>query len=170
MKDIKKISVEIINKAIIRSKTKLYDIIFIIIDMKDATKTIGGIIDKAGVSIISSVDSEGFPNTKAMLPTRKRVGIKEIYFSTNTSSMRVKQFIENPKSCLYFFDRRFFRGVMLRGNMEVLTDAASKEEIWEKGDEMYYPLGVTDPDYCVLKFTAFDGRYYANFKSENFLI
>jgi len=53
---------------------------------------------------------------------------------------------------------------------EVLTDAASKEEIWKKGDEMYYPLGVTDPDYCVLKFTAFDGRYYANFKSENFLI
>ena len=52
--------------------------------------------------------------------------------------------------------------------MEVLTDAASKEEIWETGDEMYYPLGVTDPDYCVLKFTAFDGRYYANFKSENF--
>ena len=136
--------------------------------MKDATKTIGGIIDKAGVSIISSVDSEGFPNTKVMLPPRKRIGIKEIYFSTNTSSMRVKQFLANPKSCVYFFDRRFFRGVMLRGNMEVLTDAESKEEIWETGDEMYYPLGVTDPDYCVLKFTAFDGRYYANFKSENF--
>ena len=138
--------------------------------MRDATKTIGGIIDKAGVSIISSIDSEGFPNTKAMLPPRKRVGIKEIYFSTNTSSMRVKQFIENPKSCLYFFDRRFFRGVMLRGNMEVLTDSEIKEEIWETGDEMYYSLGVTDPDFCVLKFTSFDGRYYSNFKSENFSV
>jgi len=138
--------------------------------MKDATKTISGIIDKAGVSIISSIDSEGFPNTKAMLPPRKIVGIKEIYFSTNTSSMRVKQYIENPKSCLYFFDRRFFRGVMLRGNMEVLTDAEIKEEIWETGDEMYYSLGVTDPDFCVLKFTSFDGRYYSNFKSENFSV
>jgi general stress protein 26 len=28
---------------------------------------------------------------------------------------------------------------------------------------MYYPLGVTDPDYCVLKFTAENGRMYENF-------
>ena len=136
--------------------------------MRDSTKTIGGIIDKAGTAIISSVDADGFPNTKAMLQPRKRTGIKEIYFTTNTSSMRVAQYMKNPKACVYFFDKRFFRGVMLRGNMEVLTDSDTKEEIWRTGDEMYYPQGVTDPDYCVLKFTAFDGRYYSNFKSENF--
>ena len=138
--------------------------------MRDATKTIGGIIDNASVSIIGSVDQEGFPNAKAMLQPRKRIGIKKIYFSTNTSSMRVQQFLINPKSCIYFFDKRFFRGVMLKGEMEVLTDSISKEEIWKEGDEMYYPKGVTDDDYCVLKFTAQEGRYYSNFKSENFLI
>jgi general stress protein 26 len=69
---------------------------------------------------------------------------------------------------VYFFDKRFFRGVMLKGSMEVLQDSESKQMIWKDGDEMYYPEGVTDPDYCVLKFTAQDGRYYANFKSENF--
>jgi general stress protein 26 len=57
---------------------------------------------------------------------------------------------------------------MLIGTMEVLEDAAIKEEIWERGDTMYYPKGVTDPDYCVLKFTAQSGRYYSNFKSEDF--
>jgi general stress protein 26 len=57
---------------------------------------------------------------------------------------------------------------MLKGTMEVLEDSATKEEIWETGDTMYYPKGVTDPDYCVLKFTAHSGRYYANFKSEEF--
>ncbi len=35
---------------------------------------------------------------------------------------------------------------------------------------MYYKEGVTDPDYCVLRFTAFKGRYYSNFKSEDFEI
>ena len=35
---------------------------------------------------------------------------------------------------------------------------------------LYYPGGVTDPDYCVLRFTAYDGRYYANFHSEDFQI
>lgn len=136
--------------------------------MKDVEKTIGNLIDKVGVSFIGSIDSEGFPNVKAMLPPRKREGIKYIYFTTNTSSMRVSQYKENSKACVYFYDKRFFRGVMLKGTMEVLEDNDSKEMIWHEGDIMYYPLGVTDPDYCVLKFTAHKGRFYSNFKSEDF--
>ena len=136
--------------------------------MRDVEKTIGNLIDKQSVSFISSMDTEGFPNTKAMLPPRKREGIKTFFFSTNTSSMRVAQYKANQKACIYFCDRRFFRGVMLRGTMEVLEDSASKEMIWQMGDTLYYPRGVTDPDYCVLKFTAEDGRFYSSFKSESF--
>lgn len=136
--------------------------------MRDVEKTIGNLIEKQSTAFISSVDGEGFPNTKAMLPPRKREGIKTFYFTTNTSSMRVSQYRKNPRSCLYFCDKRFFRGVMLRGTVEVLEDSDAKEMIWRKGDTMYYPEGVTDPDYCVLRFTADKGRYYSSFKSENF--
>jgi general stress protein 26 len=59
---------------------------------------------------------------------------------------------------------------MLKGTMEVLEDSGSKEMIWQEGDTMYYPQGVTDPDYCVLKFTAECGRFYSNFKSQTFAI
>ena len=138
--------------------------------MRNPEQTIGNLIDKQSVSLISSMDSEGFPNTKAMLPPRKREGIKVFYFSTNTSSMRVGQYQINPKACIYFFDKRFFRGVMLKGTMEVLEDAESKKMIWRVGDTMYYPQEVTDPDYCVLKFTAQTGRYYSNFNSEDFTV
>ena len=136
--------------------------------MKNPEQTVGNLIDKQSVSFIGSVDTDGFPNVKAMLPPRKREGIKEFWFTTNTSSMRVAQYRENPNACVYFCDKRFFRGVMLKGIMEVLEDAASKEMIWREGDTMYYPGGVTNPDYCVLKFTVQSGRYYANFKSEDF--
>ena len=136
----------------------------------DAEKTIGNIIDTQGISFISSVDSEGFPNTKAMLQPRKREGVKIFYFSTNTSSIRVKQFRGNSKSCLYFCDKRVFQGVMLRGTVEVMEDLESKKMLWREGDVMYYPKGVTDPDYCVLKFTAQTGRTYSNFTSEDFCI
>ena len=136
--------------------------------MRDAEKTVANLIENANVSIIGSIDKEGFPNIKAMLVPRKRDGIKHIYFTTNTSSMRVKQYTANPKACVYFFDKRFFRGVMLKGTMKVLKDNKSKQMIWQPGDEMYYPKGVADPDYCVLKFTTQNGRYYSNFKSEDF--
>ena len=138
--------------------------------MRDSEKTIGNIIDKTKVTLISSVDENGFPNTKAMLPPRKRNGIKHLYFTTNTSSMRVKQYSNNPNACVYFFDQRFFKGVMLKGTMEVLKDKKTKQMIWNDGDEMYYSKGVSDPDYCVLKFTALNGRYYSNFKSADFEI
>ena len=84
--------------------------------------------------------------------------------------MRVAQYRSDPKACIYFFDKRFFRGVMLKGTMEVLEDAESKEMIWQEGDTMYYSKGVADPDYCVLKFTAQTGRYYTNFSSEDFKV
>jgi general stress protein 26 len=138
--------------------------------MRNSEQTIGNLIDKQGVSFVASVDKDGFPNMKAMLPPRKREGIKTFWFSTNTSSMRVAQYCGNPKASIYFYDKRFFRGVMLKGSMEVLTDAESKEMIWQDGDTMYYHGGVNDPDYCVLRFTAASWRYYSNFKSEDFAI
>ncbi|MBQ7669869.1 MAG: pyridoxamine 5'-phosphate oxidase family protein [Clostridia bacterium] len=129
-------------------------------------------IGKQKVAFICSVDEEGFPNVKAMLKPRKTEGIKEFYFSTNTSSMRVKQYRDDPRACIYFYRKGLLRyeGVMLKGKMEVLTDRASKEMIWRRGDTMFYKGGVTDPDYCVLKFTAERGRYYRDLKTENFEI
>ncbi len=138
--------------------------------MRDKEKTIGNLIDKQSVAFISSIDKDGFPNTKAMLPPRKRIGIKEFYFTTNTSSMRVSQYRENPKACIYFCDKRFFRGVMLIGIIEIKEERTIKEMIWRDGDTMYYSEGVTDPDYCVLRFTASKGRFYSKFNSEDFNI
>ena len=138
--------------------------------MRDFEKTIGNMADKTKIAFVGSIDEEGFPNIKAMLKPRKRDGIKNFFFTTNTSSMRVKQFLDNDKACIYFCDTRFYRGAMLRGRMEVLTDNVSKEMIWQEGDTIFYAEGVTDPDYCVLKFTAVSGRFYSNFQSEDFEI
>ena len=126
--------------------------------------------DKLPIAFISSVDNEGFPWTKAMLKPRKREGIKVFYFTTNTFSIRVAHYKANPKASIYFCDAKGFKGMMLRGMMEVLTDAASKEMIWREGDEEYYPAGVTDPNYCVLKFTATDGRFYSDYYPRSFVL
>ena len=114
--------------------------------------------------------NEGYPCTKAMLAPRNREGIKTFYFTTNTFSLRVAHYKANPKASIYFCDAEGFKGMMLRGTMEVLTDAKSKEMIWREGDEQYYPEGVTDPNYCVLKFTATDGRFYSDFYPRSFVL
>ena len=82
----------------------------------------------------------------------------------------IHDIVEQPwqQRVVRFYDSRAFRAALLNGTMEVLHDSASKELIWRTGDEMYYPKGVNDPDYCVLRFTATSGRYYANFTSVDF--
>ena len=129
-------------------------------------------ISRQKVSFVCSIDDGGFPNVKAMLRPRKRNGLKEFYFSTNTSSMRVAQYKKNPKASIYFYHKGLIKyvGVMLTGKMEVLTDQETKNAIWKRGDTLFYKKGVTDPDYCVLKFTATGGRYYCDLKTNSFKV
>lgn len=134
----------------------------------DYIKYANTLAEKSTESLIGSVDNDGYPNIKVMNNPREHKGIKEFYFSTNTSSVRVKQFMKDPKACIYFFDNKFFRAVMLKGKMEILQDQATKNRIWREGDAVIYKLGVTDPDYCVLHFTAESGRYWENFNTVDF--
>lgn len=138
--------------------------------MRDPQQTIGNLIDKSNLTIIAYEDSQGFPVSRAMLAPRERQGIRTFWFTTNTSSRKISCYRKNPKASVYFVDKRFFRGVCLVGTMEVLETREAKERIWREGDTMYYKEGVTDPDYCVLRFTAKRGRYYSNFSSQDFEI
>lgn len=138
--------------------------------MKDAQKTVGLLADKQKICYISYIDENGYPQVRAMLKPRERDGIKTFFLSTNTSSEKVGCFKSNSNACLYFVDKRFYRGVCLTGKVEILETAETKERIWRLGDKMYYSGGVTDPDYCVIKFVAEKGRYYSSFKSEDFEI
>lgn len=57
---------------------------------------------------------------------------------------------------------------MMKDPEQTIGNLVDKSRIWQEGDTLYYKGGVTDPDYCVLKFTAIRGRYYNHFHSEDF--
>jgi general stress protein 26 len=121
------------------------------------------------IAFISSVDENGYPTVKAMLVLENE-SMKTQYFSTNLSSRRAKQFMENPKAAVYLCNAEDFKGLMFQGTMEVITDMEHKQMLWRDGFEIYYPNGVIDEDYCVLRFTAEKGNYYHGLKNINFKI
>lgn len=75
--------------------------------------------ENSSIAYVGSVNEERFPQIKAML-VLEHGNMKEHYFSTNTSSKRVRQFLENPKACIYFYRKGLIHywGVMLKGEME----------------------------------------------------
>ena len=152
-------------------------------NIKDVVKIIQT-AESAQIATFGKDETEGFPEIRALLnlanpkqyPKLKDKAISvdgetlTIYFTTNTFSLRVAHYQVNPKACIYFCDDKGFQGMMLRGTMEILTDEKTKKMIWRDGDTEYYPGGVTDPNYCVLKFTATDGRFYSDFYPRSFVI
>ncbi len=121
-------------------------------------------ISRQKTAFIASVNEQGQPVIRAVSAPRIIDG--EIYFSTNTSSNKVKQYLANNKACVYFYKRGNikYQGVSITGEMQVCTDQATKDKVWHFGDRLFYKQGVTDPDYCVLKFKGITAEYYCDLK------
>lgn len=117
------------------------------------------LIDNTANVYIASVDNEGYPNIKCLF-NRNHDSLTTFYLSSNLSSQRAKQYIENPKASMYFCNEDKIQALMLKGTMEVCTDLENRKRIWRDTDVEYYPAGVEDEDYCVLRFTAVEGNYW----------
>lgn len=124
-----------------------------------ARKSILDLRENSTVAYLGSSDSEGYPAIRAML-VLEHDALRTQYFSTNTSSGKVTELLANPKASVYYCRPEAYEGVLFIGEMEVCHDQPTKDFLWREGFERYYPEGVTDPDYCVLKFTAKRGRIY----------
>ena len=127
------------------------------------------LIERSSICLLGTNGEDGFPNVKAMMNARHE-GINKIWFSTNTSSKRVQQLKKDNRACVYYVDDKDFRGLMLIGTIRILRDLKTRKMLWSDGDERYYPLGVEDPDYSVLYFTARKGNYYHRRKNITFEI
>lgn len=128
-------------------------------------------IKKRKVAIIASIDESGNPSVKAIFKPRKMIGNYIYYFAVNSASRHVRLFCRNPNASIYFYHRDAFccKSVMFKGKMDVLQDLEIKKELWRPLDRICYRKGATDPRYCILKFTATEGRWYNKLR-ENTLI
>lgn len=115
---------------------------------------------------IGSVGENGYPYIKGM-EIRGHEGLT-FYFYTAVSTLRVEQYMRRPEASLYI--HRGFKGVMLLGRMDVVDDAESRRVVWHEGDEFYYPLGVGDPTFKVLRFTPERGRFNDSKGTRDFVI
>ena len=78
------------------------------------------------------------------------------------------QLTRDKKACIYLVDTKTFEGLMLVGEVAVLADAQSRQRIWSERFERYYPKGVNDPDYTVLRFISRWCNYYHGLQNMTF--
>ncbi len=130
----------------------------------DVKQTCLNLITNTFICQLTTIDSAGFPHTSAMLNLRYAKEYPSlvdlyrgedndfvIYMSTSMQSPKIARMRVNPKVCVYFCDTNQLIGLMLGGEIEVITDQKLKERIWQKGWTMYYPNGPEGPEYGVVK-------------------
>ena len=133
---------------------------------QDAKRFALALMERAQAAYLTTVDEASFPQVRAMLNLRNKKqwpalagafdGHEQdllIYFSTNTSSAKIAQIRANPRVGVYFCDPPQFHGLMLSGVVEIVTDPQLKRQFWQEGWKVYYPAGVDDPDYTLLRLS-----------------
>ena len=127
---------------------------------------------QVGTFIICCTGDDGYPHIKAVVPGKHRLSLTEIFFCTNTSSKFAHEIRCNSKASVYFFSKRLiWKGCMLKGAMEIVSDMSVKSQFWQKKFKNAYPeKSPADPDFCVLKFIPVSGRFYSWYKPEDFTV
>lgn len=128
---------------------------------RDVQATAVKLVEESAVMMLGTLGELGEPHIKAV-QLADFEGLNILWISTNTTSEHVTQLERDPRACLYFVhhDMIPWRGLALGGRVEIHRDAEARERLWVDGCERFYPLGVTDPDYTVLRFVSEWGKYW----------
>ena len=150
-------------------------------ELAEAKKLSLELMETCKAAILTTIDSEGFPITRAMFNLRNKEQFPEfseffkkqekefiIYISTNTSSSKIEHVKRNPKINVYYCDPENFKGVMFGGEVDIIDDMDIKSKIWLDWWNRYYPEGLEDPDYALLKLSPKTARFYHKLQQVKF--
>ena len=155
----------------------------IVVEEKEEKQIALELMGTSKAAYLTTVDAEGFPQTRAMFNTRNREQFPKlvhlfkshgadfmVYFTTNTSSSKVADIKVHPGVSVYYCKPEESRGLMLSGLMEIVDDSRVKKSLWLEGMERYYPTGCDDPDYTVLRLFPGLGRGWNQDHTYKFVI
>ena len=150
-------------------------------ELEEVKKLSLELMDTSKAAILTTIDHDGNPITRAMFNLRNREQFPEfseffggldnkfdIYISTNTSASKIKHIENNPKICVYYCDPITFKGVMFGGEVEIVDDMNIKSKIWLDWWTRYYPKGLEDPDYALLRLKPKTAEFYYKLQKVQF--
>ncbi|MCL2438300.1 MAG: pyridoxamine 5'-phosphate oxidase family protein [Coriobacteriia bacterium] len=107
-----------------------------------------------GTASIGVIDEDGYPSVSAIALCNPN-SISELYFTTIMDSNKRKRLQKNSKASINCFTEE--NNITLVGQAKIYSDQESKSKYWQDWVDLgadIYPGGVSDPDYCFVRFTT----------------
>ena len=125
------------------------------------------IIKTCDAAYLGVIDENGCPHVSTV-STIKPVDIFTAYFATGTGANKTKRLLcDKRASVCYRIDGN---NITLVGEGSILTDQATKSRCWLDWFINHFPGGETDPNYCIIKFTAKRASLWIDNESAEFAI
>jgi len=100
------------------------------------------------------IDENGYPSISA-ISLCNPVNISEIFFTTTMDSNKAKRLQKNNRASINCHTS--MNNITLVGEAEIFSDQETKSKYWQDWIELgsdVYPGGVSDPNYCFVRFTT----------------
>lgn len=108
---------------------------------------------------VVSIDTDGYPRPVQMSKIHTR-GFNEVWMATSSTSVKVSDFRKNSKAGLCY--DHYGDGVSMRGTVEIISDNATRKEMWQEWFIHHFPGGPTDPNYVILHFIGTEATFWIN--------
>jgi general stress protein 26 len=137
-------------------------------------KEVLNFFDNQPVLILSTIDADGAPQTRALVNIRNKnispnlqeyfAGNERILMMTNTSTDKIQEMKSNSAASLYAYDNEF-NGFGLTGDVIEILDEEVKDAIWDESLLHYYPSGRNGGDFSIIEFIP---KKFKTYKGTNF--
>ncbi|MGI5900084.1 MAG: pyridoxamine 5'-phosphate oxidase family protein [Christensenellales bacterium] len=127
------------------------------------------LIERTKTLIISALDEDGVPIIKGVTKLGND-GYRALYFCTSPQSRFFQWYLAHPRTSAYLFDDdpnipypsvdEKYYSLSLMGHMEAVTDIETRRRFLSDYLADFFPDGVNDKNYHLVKFSVEKGKYY----------
>ena len=125
------------------------------------------IIKTCDAAYLGVIDEDGCPHVSTV-STIKPEDIFTAYFATGMGANKAKRLLRDKRASICY--RADNNNITLVGETEILTDQDTKSRCWLDWFINHFPGGETDPNYCIIKFTAKRASLWVDNESVEFFI
>jgi general stress protein 26 len=120
---------------------------------------VGELIKDIKMAMLTTEAEDGLLHSRPMA-TQQTDFDGTLWFFTSLSSGKVNELEWNPEVNLSYAQASDSKYVSVSGNGEIVRDRAKMEELWNDIYKAWFPLGLDDPDLCLLKVEMSSAEYW----------
>ena len=113
------------------------------------------------------IDEDGGPHVSTV-STINPENIFTAYFATGLNANKTRRLLRDKRASVCY--RAGGNNISLTGEAQILTDPQTKSQCWLDWFIGHFPGGETDPNYCVIKFTAKRASLWIDNEGAEFMI